>query len=359
MYINTEGEKMTSQKNNKTLGYEDLGSFFENMAMMIKAGITASEAIDLLKEESAGSSMAGTLDLMSEQMSGGMPLGDAMKEAGVFPSYAVDMVTASEYTGRLEDTLFHLSDYYRTENQMKTTFVSAVRYPVILLFMVIAVLAVMLFMVFPAFYGVYENLTGSLSASSFNYINISFTLCRVMMAVMILLLLALLIGINMWKHGKAAAVKKHLSRIPTFRALFDNLDLYRFTSCFDMFISGGEMQDEALRKSMSVVEGDELKAKLTKMIEEMDAGDSFSQAACNESLYDPINNRMLIPAERSGMLDSIMKKILVNLRDNNEKYTGKIANTVEPLLTGFLMIFIGAMLISLMIPLIGIMNSIG
>ena len=68
---------------------------------------------------------------------------------------------------------------------------------------------------------------------------------------------------------------------------------------------------------------------------------------------------MLIPAERSGMLDEIMQKIMTNLRDSIEKSTGLIANTVEPLLTGALMIFIGVMLISLMVPLIGIMNSIG
>ena len=68
---------------------------------------------------------------------------------------------------------------------------------------------------------------------------------------------------------------------------------------------------------------------------------------------------MLIPAERSGMLDAIMQKILSNLKVSIEKSIGRIANTVEPLLTGVLMIFIGIMLISLMVPLIGIMNSIG
>ena len=347
--------------NKKTLDYQDLGSYFENMGMMIKAGITVNEATDLLKEESEqeGKVMAGALSVMSEKMSMGTSLGDAMKEAGVFPAYAVDMVSASEYTGRLEDTLFHLSDYYRTENQMKNTFVAAVRYPIILLFMVIAVLAAMLFLVFPAFYGVYENLTGSLAASSLSYINISFTVCRVMMVVMVVLVLLLLLGVHMWKSGKSAKVKSMLSGISTFRLLFDNLDLYRFTSCFDMFISGGEMQDEALKKSVKVVEGDQLKAKIGRMVEKMDAGDSFSQAANDEKLYDPVNNRMLIPAERSGMLDSILKKILGNLRSNNDKYIGRIANTVEPLLTGFLMIFIGLMLISLMIPLIGLMNSIG
>ena len=119
------------------------------------------------------------------------------------------------------------------------------------------------------------------------------------------------------------------------------------------------MQEDALRKSMKVVEGAKLREKLKKCEEEMTAGKSFSQASCDVSLYDPVNNRMLIPAERSGMLDSILKKILVSLQGNNAKYIGRIANTVEPMLTGFLMIFIGAMLISLMIPLIGIMNTIG
>ena len=345
------------------LSYEELGSFFENMGMMVKAGITVGEAVDLLKddvrEEAGEGALAAMYSDMSEKMSAGSSLEDAMKSSGVFPDYAVDMIGASEYTGKLEDTLFHLSDYYRTENSMKNTFVSAVRYPIILLFMVIAVLVAMLAMVFPAFRGVYDDLTGSLSSSAFNYINVSFTVCTVLLVVMVVLVVILLCGVGMWRSGKQDKVRSALSKIGTFRDLFDNLDLYRFTSCFDMFISGGEMQDEALKKSLTVVEGAELKAKLERCIEKMDQGLSFSQAVCEEKLYDPINNRMLIPAERSGMLDQVLQKILGNLRDNNEKYIGRIANTVEPMLTGMLMITIGLMLISLMVPLIGIMNSIG
>lgn len=338
----------------------EMGSFFENIGMMIKAGITPSEAVDLLKEESEdGSRMHADCSIMSEELSIGSSLADAMRKTEDFPGYAIDMVDASEYTGRLEATLFHLSEYYRTEHSMKNTFVSAVRYPIILLFMVIAVLIAMLAIVFPAFYGVYDNLTGSLAASSLSYINISFTLCKVLMAVMIVLVVLLLAGVFMWKNGKAASVRGFLSKFSTFRKLFDNLDLYRFTSCFDMFIASGEMQDEAVKKSLAVAETDGLKNKLETCITRMDEGQSFSQAAGEVKLYDSINNRMLIPAERSGMLDSILKKILVNLKDNNEAYVAGIANTVEPFLTGFLMITLGLMLISLMVPLIGIMNSIG
>jgi len=338
----------------------EMGSFFENMGMMIKAGITPSEAVDLLKEESEDTGKSNAdYEAMSRKMSEGSSLTDAMKDSKAFPDYAVDMVGASEYTGKLEGTLFHLSEYYRTEHSMRNTFVSAVRYPVILLFMVIAVLIAMLAIVFPAFYGVYNNLTGNLAASSLNYINISFTLCKVLMVIMIILVVLILIGVLMWRGGKAASVRNFLSKIRTFRQLFDNLDLYRFTSCFDMFISSGEMQDEAVVKSLAVAETDGLKKKLNSCVEKMRAGLSFSQAASEEKLYDPINNRMLIPAERSGMLDSILQKILTNLKDNNEAYVARIANTVEPMLTGFLMITLGLMLISLMVPLIGIMNSIG
>lgn len=338
----------------------EMGSFFENMGMMIKAGITPSEAVDLLKEESEDTGKSNAdYEAMSRKMSEGSSLTDAMKDSKAFPDYAVDMVGASEYTGKLEGTLFHLSEYYRTEHSMRNTFVSAVRYPVILLFMVIAVLIAMLAIVFPAFYGVYNNLTGNLAASSLNYINISFTLCKVLMVIMIILVVLILIGVLMWRGGKAASVRNVLSKIRTFRQLFDNLDLYRFTSCFDMFISSGEMQDEAVVKSLAVAETDGLKKKLNSCVEKMRAGLSFSQAASEEKLYDPINNRMLIPAERSGMLDSILQKILTNLKDNNEAYVARIANTVEPMLTGFLMITLGLMLISLMVPLIGIMNSIG
>ena len=343
------------------LSYTELTSFFENMGMMVKSGISVNEAITLLMEETPASDQAlkQVFEVMSDDLHMGKPFGDAMRDAGAFPDYAVDMVGTAEYTGKLEDTLFHLADYYRTEDSMKATLVSAVRYPVILLFMVIAVLIVMLVLVFPAFYGVYENLAGSLTSSSYGYINVSFTLTKVMLGIMIVLLAAMTAGILMWRGGKKDAVRGFLSKITAFRELFSNIDLYRFTSCFDMFISSGEHQDEALVKSMPVVETEALRSTLENCRAKMEGGMSFSQTAYEEHLYDSTNNRMLIPAERSGMLDTIMQKILTNLRTSIDKNIGRIANTVEPLLTGVLMIFIGVMLISLMVPLIGIMNSIG
>lgn len=346
----------------KRMSYSDMSSFFENMGMMIRAGITASEACELLGEDTSPENrgLKRIFAVMAEKMSTGLTLGESMDESGLFDGYAIDMVSASEDTGKLEDALFHLADYYRMENSMKNTFTAAVRYPVVLLLMVIAILGVMIWAVFPVFYGVYERLTGSLASSSFQYINIAFAVCKGLLILMVVLVLVILFGIVLYKTGFDTLVKNALSGIKAMRNLLYNLDLYRFTSCFDMFISCGSMQEEALKKSMPTIERKALKNKLENCIKHMEEeGQSFSQAASREQLYDSINNRMLIPAERSGMLDSVLKKIMVNLKDNNDENIARIANTIEPLLTGLLMIVIGLTLISLMVPLIGIMNSIG
>ena len=91
----------------------------------------------------------------------------------------------------------------------------------------------------------------------------------------------------------------------------------------------------------------------------MQEGKSFSQAAYSQSLYDSISNRLLIPAERSGNLDAVLKNVTDGLKEKNAEQISRIANTIEPVLTGLLLISVGLMLIALMIPLIGIMNSIG
>ena len=343
------------------LSHEELASYFENMGMMVRAGIPLAEASAILRDETSESDgvLHTALSSMTGMLETGVSLADAMKDAGVFPDYAVDMTGTSEYAGRLEETLFHLSAYYTSEKKMLDSLRSAVRYPFVLLIMVAAVLAAMIWMVFPAFSGVYENLAGSLDASSYSYINISFALCRVMFVLILILLAGALFGVYSWKHGGSGRVRAFLSRFSAFRGLFESMDLYRFSSCFAMFLSAGENQDAALSGSIPVVMTETVRAALGRIADRMKDGISFSSAAYEEHLYDSASGRMLIPAEKSGMLDSAMQKITDSMKASAEKKAEAIADTAEPLLTGTLMIFVGVMLISIMLPLIGIMNSIG
>ena len=155
------------------LDYLGVSAFCESMGMMMQSGIHTDEAVGLLLSDSKASDgvLQQGLKVMKEQVDKGSSLDEAMKESGIFPDYALQMVKAGGAYGRLEDTLFRLSDYYRDQKTISQKIKNAVTYPAAMLVLIIAVLLVMLVKVLPTFTEVYNKLTGSLSASSYRYIH--------------------------------------------------------------------------------------------------------------------------------------------------------------------------------------------
>ena len=173
----------------KKLDYLGVSAFCESMAMMVQAGIQTDEAITLLQSDRthSGGVLEEGLSVMKEQVDQGFGLAAAMKESGIFPDYALQMVEAGERSGRLEDILFRLSRYYADQKTISEKLHNAVTYPAAMLVLIIAVLAVMLVMVLPAFTDVYDNLTGSLAASSYSYVRLAYGFCWFALILMLLL----------------------------------------------------------------------------------------------------------------------------------------------------------------------------
>ena len=68
---------------------------------------------------------------------------------------------------------------------------------------------------------------------------------------------------------------------------------------------------------------------------------------------------MLLPGERSGHMESVLKRLTSLLKESCMGQVDQVVNTVEPLLSGILMVTIAMTLLSVMLPLIGMMGSIG
>ena len=119
------------------------------------------------------------------------------------------------------------------------------------------------------------------------------------------------------------------------------------------------MQDDALEEAKQMADYEPVEKKLDEVAEKMREGNGFANAANEVELYEPIYGRMLIPGERSGNTDRILSRLISLLANSASSQLDDFINTIEPLLSGLLMLAIGIALLSLMLPLIGIMNSIG
>ena len=338
-----------------------VSAFCESMAMMVRSGIQTDEAISLLQsgKETSGGVLESGLAVMKEQVDQGFGLAAAMQESGIFPQYALQMVAAGESSGRLEDILFRLARYYRDQKTITEKLRSAVTYPAAMLVLIIAVLAVMLIMVLPSFTDVYNNLTGSLAASTYGYIRWAYGFCWFALIVMVLLAAALVVGLLLWNTDKRPLVEKLIRRIPLCSSILDNMGMFRFTSALETFLASGEMQDEAVLRSIPMTDCAPVEEKLHRCVERMEEGHSIAQAAYDESLFEPVYGRMLLAGERSGSMENVLQRLTELLEENCGSLVDRLVGIVDPLLSGVLMVTVGMTLLSVMLPLIGMMNSVG
>ena len=345
----------------KQLDHMGVSAFCESMGMMIRSGIQVDEAVDLLQHgrTKTGGILESGLAVIKEHVDNGEGLAAAMKASGIFPDYALQMVEAGETSGKLEGILFRLARYYADQKTISEKLKNAVTYPAVMILLIIVLLAVMIRMVLPSFSAVYERLTGSLAASSYGYVRWAYVFCWIALIALIIIAAALLIGYRMWKGGKRESVEALLRKSPVCASILENMAMFRFTSALATFIASGDMQDEAVDKSIPMADYGPVEEKLKRVASGMLDGHSIAQAAYDEELFEPTYGRMLLAGERSGNLENVLERLTDLLEENCSNEVDRLVGFVDPLLSGILMVTVGLSLLSVMLPLIGMMNSVG
>ena len=92
---------------------------------------------------------------------------------------------------------------------------------------------------------------------------------------------------------------------------------------------------------------------------DLDNPRSLTQAIDECGVFEPLYARMLNVGMRSGNVDETLMQLSTTFFDDAVVLLDRTLDNIEPILAVFLTIAVGATLISVMLPLIGIMTSIG
>ncbi|MDD6730692.1 MAG: type II secretion system F family protein, partial [Eggerthellaceae bacterium] len=76
-------------------------------------------------------------------------------------------------------------------------------------------------------------------------------------------------------------------------------------------------------------------------------------------VYDPFYSRMLEAGDRTATFDETLNRCAQIFFDDALDQLDRAADNVEPLLAILLTVAVGASLVAAMLPLVGIMQSIG
>lgn len=353
---------MESKKQGKprVLRAGEVSLFCAQAAMILKSGIPLQEGIGAIgdaMETAGGRETAGRIQLLLEKDGA---LAPALRHTGLFPSYMVNMVSIGEKAGRLDNVMEALSLYYEREDRLYRRIRSAVVYPLILILMMAAVIAVLLIRVLPIFSDVFADLGSDMTDTSGTILNIGMHIGQGALVVIVLLTLLLLLGLLLGKTRAGSRRLAHLAaRFGPTRRLSNKIASARFASVMSMMLSSGYDTSDAMGMISDIITSPEILKKIQQCRKELDAGKPFARAVEATGIFTGIYSGMVSVGAKTGNLDSVMKHLAELYSTDVDESVNRAIALIEPVMAGALSIVIGAILLAVMLPLMGILSSIG
>ncbi|BBH25688.1 type II secretion system F family protein [Intestinibaculum porci] len=341
----------------KQLNNDQIASFTHQMALILHAGISPYEGMAIMKDEETTdlSTLYASIDA---SLDAGESLTAALKQTSAFPDYVISMVNIGETAGRLEEVMNGLSDYYERLYDMEQNINTAVSYPLIMIIMMFAVIIVLITQVLPIFNRVFESLGSNVSGFALYLLNLGkgLTTYSWIFVGLLVIILVLFFYVRFSKKGRQSFID-FLATSHFSRNLSLKMALSKFSSGMSIALSSGLDMEEALDLSKQLIDHKVLRARLEeaeKIMKEKDISTGLTQAHVLTGMY----GRLIKLGYQTGGMDTIFRDIANAYDQETSEALSHAISIIEPTLVIILSIITGIILLSVMLPLLGIMGSL-
>ena len=344
----------------KTLTNTELAYFCGQMSLILKAGISSIEGLYMMQDDSEATEEEKKLysDIKAHLDDGGY-LYEAFEKTGVFPAYMVKMTRIGEETGTLDNVMDALRRHYNREEEIRLSIRQAVTYPVVMAVMILVVILVLLLEVMPVFRQVFRQLGSEMTGFAGVLFNIGDGI-RSYSIVFVIILVALLVFIIICTRtdkGRKAGLA-FLSKFKFFRRLRNDIATSRFADGLALALRSGFSPDFGIDMVHDIIEDKVFSDKIDDCKQKLVDGAPFDEALKQSGILSGVNARMMTIGHRTGSSDVVMEQISDLSQKKIDTSISNALGTIEPVLIVVLSLVIGAILMSVMFPLLGIVSSI-
>ena len=335
--------------------------FCHELYQLYRAGITPAEGLQLLREEERDPKVLSWLDGLCSATEMGTPLGQALRESGVFPDYFSDMIGLAEQTGRMEDVLLALQRHYDRKNRMRSDIRNAATVPAVLLVVMLAVVILLITQVLPVFDRVLAQLGVRMGGVAAGMMQLGAAISKAgawigaVLGVIALAVLVVALVPSLRKRFTAAFNRRFGGR-----GLLGQMAVSRFASSMSMATASGMTMDEAVELSARLCAGSkEIDEKTAKCRELIETGSTPADALSESGLFSGRDSRLLKLAERTGSLSETLEQLAARQEEESLRRIDRLVGSIEPGIVLVTSVLAGVILLSVMLPMMGLLSGIG
>jgi type IV pilus assembly protein PilC len=348
------------KKKNRQFSHDELSVFCFELSLMLKSGLPLIEGIELLFDDIENSGFKKIVGSLRDDILNGENLHSSLSKHKEFPEYMTSIVRIAELSGNLDTEMERLSVYYEKLSQMNDRIARAVTYPIMLGSMMVVVITILILKVIPIFKDILVSIGGDIPPATAAIFGASNFLGTNIMPIA-LAILALIIGLALYfSTGRGRmAWKKWLTSSSLMKGIYSKIIAAKFARSMSLMLKSGITFEEALMNVVDVLDNEYAKDRIVKSLESF--GDSYDIAGLIEgtNLMPNLFIKMLRVGTQTGETEKVFDKLSGMYDLQVEKSINRFTSIIEPLMIGILSTVIGIILISVILPMINIMSSIG
>ncbi len=338
---------------------DEVSVFCEQLAIMLNGGIPVFEAVHIMNTEMQDKATKAVLEQLDTRLADNAMLYEALEETKAFPAYMVNMAKIGETTGKTEDVLRGLAEYYERESNVLNAIKNAVAYPIVLFAIMAVILVIMVWKVLPLFEKMFLELSSDVASSTQNSLNFGITLGKVI-AIVTIVVLALVFAVFIWYKTKPGEkfIKEWLTNFKGTGKLSYRMAIGRFVSAMSLMLAGGMNITEALELTLEASTNKTVTERIEECKKKYEENAPFDEAIRDSRLIEGMEAHMITIGVKSGAVDDVFAKLSKQYNDEVTAKLSKISSSVETILVVILAVLVGAVLLSVMVPLVSMISSI-
>jgi type IV pilus assembly protein PilC len=339
--------------------HKDLACFCRQFSVIIGAGITVSEGLNMLREQTENARLRDIIGLLHRDVQRGRSLSSAMgRFNAVFPELLKGLVEAGEASGSLDKVLERAAQYYEKEHKTGQAIRNAMIYPAIVAIVSVSALVLFITVVLPAFASMYEQMGVVLPAVT-----------RLMMGAgdmavyWLVLVLAAIVLVPTLKaystYGGRYRIDRLKLRLPFIGEVIGKILNVRFARTLGTLIDSGLPLLDSIKLAGRVMGNVAVARRLQRVEDSIRRGRSLSESLAQDGFFKPLLIRMIRVGQDTGTLGYMLDKAADFFDEDLSNATARMTALLEPTTILIIGAFMAFVIISVIIPMFDIMTGSG
>lgn len=331
---------------------KELIIFTKQFATMLNSGVPMIQALGILAEQQQAKNFRRALKNVQKEVENGSSLSDSLAQhKNIFDSLYVAMVEAGEASGNLDTILIKLVSYIEKAAKIKSQVKSAMTYPVIVVFVAIAVITGLLAFVVPTFAQQYADTGRALPGLTQVVIDFSENFIANWYIYFGIMALGL-VAFRLWL--KTENGRKNFDRIilqaPGIGMLLQKIAVGRFCSTMANMLTSGVNLLEALSICASSAGNKTIEKFILSVREQLEKGESLSHALASDKLFPDMVISMVSVGESTGALDEMLTKVSDFYEEEVDIAVQTLLSMIEPIMIVVIGGLVGFIIIAMYLP---------